>query len=105
MKILLDQGTPAPLRQYLQDHSVDTAFEMGWSSLRNGDLLDRAEEAGFELLITTDQQLRHQQNLANRQMAVLALLSTSWPRIQARVDDIREEVSRLQPGDYEEVRI
>ena len=48
MKILLDQGTPAPLRHYLQERSVDTAFEMGWSNLRNGELLDRAEESGFE---------------------------------------------------------
>ena len=105
MKILLDQGTPAPLRHYLQEHSVDTAFEMDWSNLRNGDLLDRAEESGFELLITTDQQLRYQQNLAGRQLAVLVLLSTSWARIQSRVDEIREVIDQLQSGGYEELRI
>ena len=105
MKILLDQGTPAPLRHYLQEHSVDTAFEMDWSNLRNGDLLDRAEESGFELLITTDQQLRYQQNLASRRLAVLVLLSTSWPRIQSRADEIGEIINRLQPGGYEEVPI
>ena len=105
MKILLDQGTPAPLRYYLQEHSVDTAFEMGWSDLRNGELLDRAEENGYELLITTDQQLRYQQNLASRRLAVLVLLSTSWPRIQSRADEIGEIINRLQPGGYEEVPI
>ena len=62
MKILFDQGKPAPLRRYLSGHSVDTAYERGWSDLRNSDLLDKAEMEGYELLITTDQNLRHQQN-------------------------------------------
>ncbi len=105
MKIILDQGAPAPLRRYLQGHSVDTAFEMGWSTLHNGELLARAEESGYELLITTDQQLRHQQDLASRRLAVLVLLSTSWPRMQSRIHEILEVVNRLQPGYYEEVSI
>ena len=61
MKILFDQGAPAPLRRYLVGHSVDTAYERGWSDLRNGDLLARAEMDGYELLITTDQNMRYQQ--------------------------------------------
>ena len=105
MRILFDQGVPAPLRRYLDEHSVDTAFEMGWSNVRNGELLDQAEDGGYELLITTDQQLRHQQNLAPRQLAVLVLLSTSWPRMQSRIYAIREAVSQMQPGDYREVAI
>ena len=64
MKILFDQGTPAPLRRYLAGHSVDTAYERGWSDLRNGDLLTEAEINGYDLLITTDQNMRYQQNLA-----------------------------------------
>ena len=105
MRILLDQGTPVPLRSYLEEHFVETAFERSRASLTNGELLDAAEENGFELLITTDQQLRHQQNLTGRRLAVLVLQSTSWPRIQARLDELRELVSRMQPGDYEEVSI
>ena len=105
MKILLDQGTPAPLRRFLQEHSVDTAFEMGWFDLRNGELLDRAEESGYELLITTDQQLRHQQNLASRKLAILVLLSTSWLRIQTRVDEITEAINQMQPSDYRELSV
>ncbi len=84
---------------------MDTAFEMSWSRLLNGELLDRAEEHGYELIITTDQQIRNQQNLARRQLAVLVLLSTSWPRIQLRVDEIQEAVNEMQPGDYREVPI
>lgn len=63
MRILFDQGTPVPLRSHLTDHSIATAFEQGWSGLTNGKLLDVAEQAGFELLITTDSNLQYQQNL------------------------------------------
>ena len=103
MRILLDQGTPAPLRRHLRRHAVDTAFERGWSSLRNGELLDRAEADGYELLVTTDQNLRHQQNLAGRQLAIMVLLAASWPRIQRRVDDIQVAVDRVGPGMYVEI--
>ena len=71
MKILFDQGTPVPLRRHLAGHSVDTAFERGWSDLHNSVLLERADEDGYRLLITTDQNLRHQPNLAGKQLAVI----------------------------------
>lgn len=82
-----------------------TAFECGWSDLRNGDLLDRAEAAGFELLITTDQQLRYEQDLSGRRLAVLVLLTTSWPRIRRRVEQVAAAVARMQSGEYAEVNI
>jgi hypothetical protein len=56
--ILFDQGTPAPLRRFLSGHEIRTAYEMGWQSLQNGDLLERAQTAGFAAIITTDQNLR-----------------------------------------------
>jgi predicted nuclease of predicted toxin-antitoxin system len=65
MKLLFDQGTPVPLRKYLTGHSVATAYELGWSDYQNGELLALAEDNGFEALITTDQNLRYQQNLAS----------------------------------------
>lgn len=105
MRILLDQGTPTPLRPYLQEHLVETAFERRWSNLTNGELLNAAEENGFELLVTTDQQLRHQQHLAGRRLAVLVIRSTSWPRIQTKVDELRERIGSMKPGDYEEFSI
>ena len=94
-----------PLRQYLVGHSVDTAFERGWAVLRNGELLDRAESEGYEVLITTDQNLRHQQSLTGRKLAILVLRSTSWPRIRPIVDRIRSEIEQLRPGDYLEVPV
>ena len=63
MKLLFDQGTPAPLRHHLADHSVDTLAEKGWSNKGNGELLDLAEREEYEILVTTDQNLRYQQNL------------------------------------------
>lgn len=103
MRILFDQGTPVPLREHLTGHVVDTAFERGWSTLRNGDLLDRAESAGYDLLITTDQNLPHQQNLSERNLAVLVLLAASWPRIRRRIDEILSALERVVVGEYLEV--
>ena len=106
MKILFDQGTPAPLRRHLFEHSVDTAFEMGWYNVRNGELLDLGRAGTVtKLLITTDQQLRNQQNLSDRQIAVLVLLSTSWPRIKMRIDEIRKVLDPIRPREYQEISI
>ncbi len=66
MKILFDQGTPVPLRRLLIGHQVDTAFEKDWSTLRNGELIARAEAEGYDLLITTDANLKHQQELGSK---------------------------------------
>ena len=81
MKILFDQGTRAPLRGALTAHQVSTAHEMGWSELDNGRLLAAAEET-FDVLVTTDRNLRHQQSMTGRRLAVLVLPTTSW-RISA----------------------
>ncbi len=105
MKILFDQGVPRPLRRYLAGHLVDTAAERGWSTLENGVLLDRAEADGYQLLISTDQSLRHQQNFAGRQIAVLVLLSTAWPLIQLRIEEIQMVVNRMTPSEYKEIAV
>ncbi|MDE0132031.1 MAG: hypothetical protein OXQ32_07220 [bacterium] len=105
MKILFDQGTPAPLRRRLDGHVVDTAAERGWSDLDNGDLIDNAEREGYDVLITTDQNLRHQQNFAARRLAVVVLLSTAWPKVQLRVEDIRSARDQIDPGNVREVPI
>src|SRR5882762_5855068 len=102
MKILFDQGTPAPLRHELAGHSVSTAGEMGWSNLDNGDLLREAEKS-FDLLITTDQNLKYQQNLAGRRLAILVLMTTSWPRIQAGISQIVTIIATMQPGDFQQL--
>jgi hypothetical protein len=105
MRILFDQGTPLPLRRHLPHHDVVTAAEAGWSQLSNGDLLAAATGAGFEVLVTTDQNLRYQQNLMNRGLAVVVLMTTSWPRMQKRVEVIVEVIDRIDTQGYVEVEI
>lgn len=102
MRILFDQGTPAPLRDHLPGHSVETAYEKGWSALRNGEMLAKAE-AEFDVLVTTDRNLRHQQNLADRRIAILVLPTTSWPRLQRIAREIAAAIDALKPGQYLEV--
>jgi len=105
MRLLFDQGTPVPLRNHLSSHIVETAYERGWSNLPNGELLSRAEAEGFDALITTDQNLRYQQNLAGRKISIVVLLTTSWPRIKNHISLVIQAVDHLQLGSYEEVPI
>lgn len=84
---------------------IATAYELGWSALKNGELIAAAEKAGYDLLLTTDQNLKYQQNLAKRRISIVVLLSTSWPRIQKHLDVISDALSRAQPGSYEEVSV
>ena len=105
MKILFDQGTPVPLRQFLREHTVDTAAEKRWSELDNGDLIANAELEGYDVLVTTDQKLRYQQNFAGRRLAVVVLMSTAWPYLRLQTDAIRAVIHRIRPGDIEEVPV
>ena len=84
---------------------MTTAYAKGWSSLSNGKLLNAAEEAGYQIFVTTDQSLRYQQNLHERRMAIVVLLSTSWPRIRLRIDEIREVINMMEPEGYTEISI
>jgi len=104
VRVLFDQGTPAPLRGALTAHVVSTAYEMGWSALSNGDLLDAAEPQ-FDAFVSTDQNLRYQQNLAGRRLAILVLPFASWPRLQSHVASIASAVDGLKPGDYVELAL
>lgn len=103
MKVFFDQGTPAPLRKQLTGHTCTTAYEQGWTTLTNGALLDAAEQAGYDVMITTDQNLKYQQNLSRRRLAIIVLQSTSWPRIRARVAAIQAILDTIIPGAYHEL--
>ena len=105
MRILFDKGTPRPLHRRLFGHDVETTMDQGWDTLANGKLLDRAEEAGFEVLLTTDQSIRYQQNMSNRQIAVVVLMNTNWQRIARNTEIVRIALEGLQPGELREVPI
>ena len=103
MKILFDQGTPVPLRRFLVGHEIFSAFELGWGTLQNGELLHAAEAEVFFAIVSTDQNLRYQQNLSARRLAVLVLMTTDWRLIRQYTDYVAQAVSQLAPGDYIEL--
>jgi hypothetical protein len=103
--VLFDQCTPDPLREWLTRHGVSTAYEKGWSRLGNGDLLDAAEREGYDVLVTTDANLKRQQNLKVRRIGVVVLLSTSWPRIRRVIASVVTAIDAAEPGSYTEVEI
>jgi hypothetical protein len=106
MLILFDHGTPRGLARGLPGHIVITAKARGWERLNNGDLLRVAEEAAFDVLLTTDQRIRYQQNLAGRKIAVVVLAgSTKWSRVRLQIDMIAQAVNAAQRGSYAEVLV
>ncbi len=105
MLVLFDQSAPAPLRFRLEGHTVVEARERGWDRLVNGDLLDVAEEAGFELFITADKNLRYQQNLTKRKIAIVIIGNAQWRILRHYVDRVIAAVNAATPGSYAEVEI
>jgi hypothetical protein len=105
VRVLFDQGTPVPIRRHLSAHQVVTAFEQGWSTLRNGELLSAAEADGFNVLLTTDTNLRYQQNLAKRAIAIVVLGKARWPRIKPVIARVAAAVDAATAGSYTEIEI
>ena len=105
MRILFDHGTPAPLIPFLEGHTVTKAKAMGWERLVNGELLKAAEEAGFEVLLTTDKNMSSQQNLKTRTIAIVVLGNSQWRIVQRYVRRIAASVNAATPGSFAEVDI
>jgi len=105
MLILFDQSTPAPLRSALKGHIVVEAFERGWQRFVNGDLLDAAEAAGFDLLLTADKNLRYQQNLTGRKISIVVLGNAQWPVLRRHVERVVAAVDAATPGSFVEVQV
>ena len=105
MLILFDSGTPAPLRYALKGHVVVEAIERGWDRLLNGELIAAAEAAGFELLVTTDKNMRYQQDLKGRKIAFVVIGNQQWPTLRRYVERVVAAVNAATPGSYAEVDI
>ena len=105
VRILFDQGVPVPLRTLLKSVEVRTAWECRWHELSNGDLIRAADNEHFDVLVTTDQNLRYQQNLSNRRIAIVVLRSTSWPRIRCVGDSLSQQILAARAGMYVEIDI
>jgi hypothetical protein len=105
MLILFDHGTPAPLRSFLRNHTVKKTKDLGWDTLSNGELLRAAEEAAFEIFLTTDKNISYQQNLADRTIAIVVLGNSRWPVVRLYIDRVAAAITAAKPGTYTEVEI
>ena len=105
MRVLFDNGTPRGVASVLSDHIVEEARSRGWDTLRNGELLDAAEAAGFDVLLTTDRNIRYQQNLTGRRIAIVVLSKGRWRMIRNRLPAIAAAVAAATPGSFAEVDV
>jgi len=104
MQILLDQNTPAGLKRVLDPHRVIHADDVGWGNLANGDLLAMAESQGYEVMVTCDQNIVYQQNLAGRKISLIVLSTNNWAVIRAATKSVVEANDAALPGSYVKLR-
>jgi hypothetical protein len=105
MRILFDQGVPRGLTALFRGHEVTEARKLKWERISNGALLRLAEDAGFDLLVTTDKNVRYQQNLTGRRISIVVLGNPPWWLVRQYLDGIAAAVSAASPGSYAEVKI
>jgi len=105
MRILFDNGIPRGVASALVGHDIEEARSRGWDTLRNGDLLTAAEAAGFDVFLTTDRNIRDQQNLTGRTIAIVVLSKGRWRLIRRRLPEILAVVAKATPGSFAEVEI
>ena len=105
MRILFDHGAPSRIARALVGHVVTEAIDRGWDRISNGDLLKLAEEAAFELLLTTDKNIRYQQNLTTRKISLVVLGNSTWRNVRPYLDLVIAAVNAATPGSFSEVEI
>ena len=105
MRILFDHGTPRSIARWLDKHIVVEAVERGWDTLTNGALLKAAEDAGFDLLLSTDKNIRYQQNLRGRRLAIVILGNSRRPLVHRYIDRVIAAINAATPGGFTEVDI
>lgn len=105
MRILFDHGTPRSVARWLVGHTVIEALAKGWDRLVNGALLQAAEEDGFDILLTTDKNMKYQQNFKGRKIAIVVLGNSNRPVVHRYIDRVIAAVNTATPGSYTEVDI
>jgi predicted nuclease of predicted toxin-antitoxin system len=100
VKVLLDEDLPHKLRMNLPGHDTSTVAYLGWNGLKNGDLLSAAEGGNFEVFVTGDQNLRHQQNLRQRRLAIVVLSAQDWPTLKGNLTEIASAVDQASIGSF-----
>ena len=102
-RVLFDQNVPRPLRRFLSEYDIKVAGEMGWSRTKNGLLLDAAEQAGFEVLLSGDQTIEYEQNMNGRKISLVSMSDNHWPIVRNYVPAIAEAISLAQAGEIRSV--
>ncbi len=105
MLVLFDNGTPRGLARFLVGHTVKEARSQGWEELVNGELIAAAEQAGFDVMLTTDKNIRYQQRLEGRKIALLVLSNSQWPMVKFVAQDILLAINSAKPGSYLEIAV
>lgn len=105
MLILFDNNIPRGLARALSAHTVVEARARGWHLVKNGDLLDAAEDAAFDVMVTSDKGIKYQQNLRIRKIALIVLSQGRWRLVRQRLEVIAAAVEAATPGSYTEVEI
>ncbi len=98
--MLFDHDVPKRLRSLLPGHEVITSRELGWDTLRNGDLLNAAETSGFEAMVTGDKNMIYQQILEGRRLALVILADTDWPTLKENPAPIVAALDEATPGSF-----
>ncbi len=100
MRIVFDHNVPKRLRSLLPGHAVTTSRELGWDKLKNGDLLNAAQEHGFDVMVTGDKNISYQQNLEGRKLALVILADTDWPTLKQNPAPIIAALDEAKPGSF-----
>jgi hypothetical protein len=99
VKIIFDENVPLPLRNFFSGHVVSTVQGQGWAGVENGAIIDRVEQA-FDVLILADKNLRYQQSLVSRKIALVELPTNRWPLLKQMANRIVKAVESAEPGSY-----
>jgi predicted nuclease of predicted toxin-antitoxin system len=105
VKVFFDQNVPRNLADHLKAHQVTRSVELGWQELKNGDLLEAAQDQGFEVLVTADRNLAYQQNLKGRRLAVVVLPTGNWPLLRGVVADVVRAIGESRAGGFKELKL
>ena len=105
MRVFFDECVARPLRKLLTSHETKTAQELGWGRLKNGALIEKAESGGFEVFVTSDKNLKYQQNLHDRKIALLVLSTNYWPTLEKQRGLIIAALIGIRSGQYVELTI
>jgi hypothetical protein len=103
--ILFDKNVPYTLVRHLIGYQVQTADDEGWERISNGELIGCAEEAGYQIIVTCDQNIQYQQNMTHRKISMVVLGSNIWPSIEPKISEIVAALKRVSPGSFEFIEI